>query len=245
MIKKIRIAVVLLLAVIAAAFSWRYFANREFFYAGTIEATEVDLSPRVSSVIAAFKVKEGEAVKSGQTLVELAGEDIKLAALQAERDYNRAVKLRKEGSMTQEAFDRLEFRHKDAALKVEWCSILSPLDGTVLDTYFEAGEQVGPGMKLLTLADLSEVWAVVYVPQTLLAKISLNMAVQGVIPELKMRRFEGRITHIASEAEFTPKNVQTRNERTRLVYGVKVVFPNPDGTLKPGMTIEVKLPEAK
>ena len=63
------------------------------------------------------------------------------------------------------------------------------------------------------------------------------------LPELGMKRFEGKSTHIRDEAEFTPKNVQTRDERARLVYAVKVSFPNTDRALKPGMTIEVRLPE--
>ena len=104
--------------------------------------------------------------------------------------------------------------------------------------------RLDPGMKLLTLADLGEVWAVVYVPQPLLAKLSLDMEVEGVLPELPGKRFKGRVSHIHSEAEFTPKNVQTREERTRLVFGVKVRFPNPDRVLKPGMTVEVRLPRA-
>ena len=57
------------------------------------------------------------------------------------------------------------------------------------------------------------------------------------------RTYPGQVAFIASEAEFTPKNVQTRKERTRLVFAVKVSFPNPDGTLKPGMTLEVELPQ--
>jgi len=58
-----------------------------------------------------------------------------------------------------------------------------------------------------------------------------------------MRKLTGRVTHINSEAEFTPKNVQTRQERTRLVFGVKISFDNKDGLLKPGMTIEMDLPD--
>jgi HlyD family secretion protein len=68
------------------------------------------------------------------------------------------------------------------------------------------------------------------------------MPVNGYLPEAGDRAFPGRISVIYSEAEFTPKNVQTRSERTRLVFAVKVSFPNPDETLKPGMTVEVELP---
>jgi HlyD family secretion protein len=77
---------------------------------------------------------------------------------------------------------------------------------------------------------------------TAVIKISLGLSVDGFIPESKMKKIPGKIVHIKDEAEFTPRNVQTRKERTRLVYGVKVEFENSDGFLKPGMTIEIKLP---
>ena len=93
------------------------------------------------------------------------------------------------------------------------------------------------------MADLSEVWAYIYVPHDLLARLSAGMEVKGFLPEAGDREFPGRISVIHSEAEFTPKNVQTRKERTRLVFAVKVSFPNPGETLKPGMTVEVALPE--
>jgi len=92
------------------------------------------------------------------------------------------------------------------------------------------------------VADLSRVWAYLYVPEPLLAKLKPGMRVVGRLPEVGDRTFEGRLAHIREKAEFTPKNVQTREERTRLVYGVKVEFANPDRVLKPGMTIEVSLP---
>ncbi len=63
----------------------------------------------------------------------------------------------------------------------------------------------------------------------------------GFLPELNMRRFEGKISYVSDAAEFTPKNVQTREERTRLVFGIKITFSNPDELLKPGMSIEIKL----
>jgi HlyD family secretion protein len=173
----------------------------------------------------------------------LTGDDIKLAAEIAERDYQRALKLRNSGSMPQESFDRIRFKRDDAALRASWCVINSPLDGTVIDRYHEPGELVNPSMKLLTLADLNHVYAYIYVPQTMLAHVQLDQKIQGVIPELGAKTVEGRVSHIRDQAEFTPKNVQTREERTRLVYGIKVSFDNTDRVLKPGMTVEVKLLE--
>jgi HlyD family secretion protein len=77
----------------------------------------------------------------------------------------------------------------------------------------------------------------------MLARIRPGMAVEGVLPELQGRGFPGAVLKINDEAEFTPKNVQTRAERTRLVFGVKIGFDNPERVLKPGMPIEVTLPE--
>ncbi len=231
-------------AVLALLLGWKLLIRREFLYAGTVEATEVDISSRLNSIIAAFDAAEGRQVRVGEPLVRLACEDVKLAADIAQRDYKRAKDLHHSGVMPQENYDRFQNKRDDASLKLDWCAIKAPMDAVVLATYHEANELVSPGMKLLTLADLREVWAIVYVPEPLLAKLSLDMPVEGILPETPGRAFKGRISHINDEAEFTPKNVQTREERTRLVFGVKVKFPNPDGALKPGMTVEVRLPKA-
>jgi HlyD family secretion protein len=238
--RKIAIPVVLILAGVTI---WKLSSGGNFRYAGTVEATEVDLSARVSSTISSYEVKEGDAVTAGQVLVRLSGEDIKLAAASAESDFERAEKVYKSGAMPFESYDHLRVKRDDTALRAAWCTVKAPLAGSVLDTYHEVGEWVTPGVKLLTIGDLSSVWAVFYVPQTSLAKVSLGLEVTGTLPEVPGRKFLGRVTHISSEAEFTPKNVQTRKERTRLVYGVKVTFPNPDGMLKPGMTLEAQLPD--
>ena len=240
--KKKIIPIVLVLGV-AAFLSWKLLHKEEFLFAGTIEATEVDISPRLSSLIASLKVDEGQTVSKGQVLVELDSQDLKLAFDIAEREYKRAQNLIKSESIPRENYDRIEYKYKDTQMRLDWCTIVSPLNGTVLNKYHENGEYVNVGTKLLTLADLDEVWAIIYLPQNILSKISLEMKVKGIVPEMGTRTFEGRITHINDEAEFTPKNVQTREERTRLVFGVKVTFPNPDKVLKPGMTIEVRLPQ--
>jgi HlyD family secretion protein len=217
---KVRLIVAALVVVLVAGVALRAWLLREpFRYVGTIEATEVDISARVASAIDRVSVQEGDAVRSGQLLVTLACEDIKVSAIQAERDFRRAAKL-----------------HKD-----DWCTIRAPLDATVLTRYREPGELVSPGMKLLTLGDLRTPWAYVYVEQPMLARLRVGMDVTGFLPELGKRSVPGKIIKISDEAEFTPKNVQTREERTRLVYGVKIEFANPEGLLKPGMPIEVEL----
>lgn len=240
--KRLRLAAAAILAVSILSFALWHFLGREFLYAGTIEVTEVDVSARVSSVIERVEVREGQQVEAGQSLLKLACEDIRLAADLAKSNYDRARQLAKQGSLSQADFDRAKYQYEDAVLRKAWCDVAAPGKGTVLSIYREAGELVGPGTKLLTLGDLSEAWAYIYVGQALLASLKLGQEVEGVLPEMPGRTFKGRIAHIRDEAEFTPRNVQTRDERSRLVYGIKTAFSNPDGILKPGMTIEVRLP---
>ena len=240
--KKKLIPIVIVAAAAAVVFV-RTRNSRDFRYAGTVEATEVDLSARISGVIERYGAREGDPVKKGETIAALDCADLRLAAGIAAEDFKRAEELLGAGTLSRESYDRLKYKRDDSALKVEWCAVKSPTDGRLLYSYHEKGELVGPGTKLATVADLSEVWAYVYVPHDLLARLSTGMAVKGYLPEAGDREFPGRISVIYSEAEFTPKNVQTRKERTRLVFAVKVSFPNPDGALKPGMTVEVKLPD--
>jgi HlyD family secretion protein len=232
-----------LLAAVAAAFvAWKFYSRVPLRYAGTVEATDVDLSPRVSSTISTVTVHEGDTVVPGQTLVELGCEDLKLAATIAASDFARSEKLYKEGSTPFETFDRDRNKRDATALPVSWCKIASPIGGTVLARLHEPGEWVSPGVKILTLADLGGVYAYAYVPQDVLYKLKPGAEVSAYLPEAGDHPRRGTIAFIRPDAEFTPKNVQTRAERTRLVFGVKVALDNADGLLKPGMPIEIELP---
>lgn len=242
--KRIPIIVVVLLS-LAGLTVWWLLRPKLFYYAGTVEGTEVTLSARVASVIATLPVKEGEAVQKGRTLLTLTGEDYKLAAELANKEFKRAQRLLQSGSLPQAEFDKIRFQKNKADLAVDWCTIAAPQDARVEQLYKEPGEMVAPGMQLLTLTDISEVWAFIYVEQTRLAFLSPGLVVKGLLPEMPGKTFKGTIAMIRDKAEFTPKNVQTRDERERLVYGVKIRFDNSEKILKPGMTIEVELPEEK
>jgi HlyD family secretion protein len=187
-------------------------------------------------------VQEGDVVVPGQILVELGCEDLKLAADIAAHDFARSERLYKEGSTPFETFDRDRNRRDATALSVSWCRLASPIHGTVLARLHEPGEWASPGVNLLTLADLDSVYAYIYVPQTALYTLKPGQELQAFLPEAGDKPRRARVAFIRPEAEFTPKNVQTREERTRLVFGVKVYFDNSDRALKPGMPVEVKLP---
>lgn len=239
--KNFKFAIPVLL--VAALVSWKFATRVNFRYAGTVEATDVSLSPRISSTISTVTVHEGDVVSPGQALVDLGCEDLRLAAGLAAHDFERSERLYKVGSTPFETYDRDRNRRDMTALQVSWCRIDSPIHGTVLARLHEPGEWASPGVSLLTLADLDQLYVYAYVPQTVLYKVHPGDEVAVFLPEAGDKPRKGRVAFVRPEAEFTPKNVQTREERTRLVYGVKVMLDNSDQALKPGMPIEVALPQ--
>uniref|UniRef100_UPI003217EB98 HlyD family secretion protein n=1 Tax=uncultured Draconibacterium sp. TaxID=1573823 RepID=UPI003217EB98 len=121
------------------------------------------------------------------------------------------------------------------------CNVISPIEGTVLETYAEQGELTATGKSLFKVADLSKLDLKVYVSGAQLPEIKLGRQVEVLIDksEKENQSLTGTITWISSEAEFTPKIIQTKEERVKLVYAVKVAVTN-NGTLKIGMPGEIK-----
>jgi multidrug resistance efflux pump len=117
-------------------------------------------------------------------------------------------------------------------------TITSPITGMVTSRSTHAGETAAPGTTLLTLANLDQVTLVIYVPEAQVGHVRVGQPVEVAADSFPERAFVGTVTTIAGEAEFTPRNVQTREERVNLVFAVKVVIPNPDHALKPGMTAD-------
>lgn len=124
--------------------------------------------------------------------------------------------------------------------QIERCKIKSPVAGTVLETYVEKGELAAPGKPVFKIADLSTLTLKVYVSGAQLNEIKIGQTVDVYIDKnsSENQKMEGKISWISSEAEFTPKIIQTKEERVKLVYAVKVEVKN-DGTLKLGMPGEV------
>jgi multidrug resistance efflux pump len=132
---------------------------------------------------------------------------------------------------------------EQARILLEDAWVLAPTAGTVTEQLVEEGEVVGNGGTLLTLARLDEVYLTIYVTTEEMARVRLGQAAQVSVDGYPGRTFEGRVTWIADEAEFTPKNVQTKDERVRQVFRVRITLPNPDGTLKPGLPADAVLRE--
>jgi HlyD family secretion protein len=131
-----------------------------------------------------------------------------------------------------------EARMASLEQQIRDATVVSPLAGVATEKVAQQGELLQAGSPLCVITDLANAWLTVYVVETDLGRLRLGQPAV-VVTDLGQRR-DGHITYISSEAEFTPKNVQTRDERVKLVYKVKVGLDNRDGLFKPGMPSEAR-----
>ncbi|MFB3892500.1 MAG: HlyD family secretion protein [Phycisphaerae bacterium] len=128
-----------------------------------------------------------------------------------------------------------------ARTRLGFCTLLAPVSGVVLSKNTEAGEYVAAGTPIVTVGDLRNIWLRAYINETDLERVKLGQRVKVTTDAYPHTRYEGRISFIASQAEFTPKNVQTAKERVKLVYRIKITVPNEDLALKPGMPADAEI----
>lgn len=121
--------------------------------------------------------------------------------------------------------------------QLQKCRIASPIRGTVLTKYAEAGEMTAAGRPLFKVADLEHIYLRAYVeaPQLTALRLGQEVTVYADRGEADRTPYPGRVVWISGEAEFTPKTIQTRDERSNLVYAVKIAVDNSDGQIKLGM----------
>ncbi len=144
------------------------------------------------------------------------------------------------------AAGRARLRQAEATLQqlqaqLTYTVITSPLNGVVLIKNMEPGELANIGSPIVTIADLDNVWLRVYVPEPDIGKIKLGQTATVTVDSYPNKSFQGKVAEISSQAEFTPKNVQTKKERVNLVFGVKINLSNPEHLLKPGMPADAEI----
>lgn len=149
--------------------------------------------------------------------------------------HNNTASLNESGSAIQSQVERITDQIAD-------CYITSPIAGTVLTKYCETGEYVVPGKPLLKVANLNKIYLRAYFTSAQLADLKLGQQVTVVanFGGEKLYDYPGKITWISSESEFTPKNIQTQDSRSNLVYAVKIAVQN-DGRIKIGGYGNVKI----
>lgn len=217
---------------------------KELYSEGFISAGEVDKMKEAYEVAKAkeYSAKENlKLIKKGARFYELEGAraDVKAS------NHHLAILLAGARPNTIEAA-KAKLGQAKAVLKqtvkqLRDTVLYSPIRGVVLHKGKENGEVVKTGEPVLTLVDLNDIWVRGYIPEDEIGLVKIGTKAQVKIDSLPQKTFYGEVTEIASQAEFTPKNVQTKKERVNLVFRVKVRIKNEDGILKPGMPADVEL----
>jgi HlyD family secretion protein len=230
---------------------------------GNIEATDVRLSFRAQGKIKELLVDEGIVVKTGDVVARLDTDELaKLKAeaeaslkaaefvyQRAQEDYGRLENLFQAGAIPAQKRDTAKTNADSAKANVDalratldlagtrlgFAELASPLDGFILTKSAEAGEVVQPGATIFTAADLKNIWLTAYINETDLGRVKLNQVVDIKTDTYPTKVYQGRISFISQEAEFTPKQIQTTEERVKLVYRIKIMVDNTKLELKPGM----------
>ena len=149
----------------------------------------------------------------------------------------------------QEKIDQAETRVREAEQKVaqarlalSYTELIAPMDGVVFSRSAEPGEFLNPATPVLVVGDLAHPWLRAYVGETVLGKLKLGQKAQVFTDSFPDKPYNGTLSFISSEAEFTPKAVQTFEERVKLMFRIKISLPNPKGELRPGMPADAKIP---
>jgi HlyD family secretion protein len=260
---------------LAVYFVPRLLDNRDngMLASGTVEATEAQLGFQAAGRIESIGVQEGDKVKQGQVLAQLDTRETEARLAQAraqiaatelrlhdaQRDLGRSRELLAGGAIGQEAYDKAQLAFKVAqsdnaqaranaqAIEAMLANMVihAGFDGVVTVRHREPGEIVAPGVPVLTVMNPDDRWVRIYIPEYRIGAVHRGQKAAIQTDTYRDKRYGGEVTYIASEAEFTPKNVQTTEERVKLVYAVKVrVTDDPGFELKPGMPADVTLETA-
>lgn len=206
---------------------------------GNIEATEINVGAEVAAPVVELKVDEGDTVKKDDELAKLddtmakAQYDQAKANLDAAKTQPNPLLL----AQAQAAFNLAE-------LSLTKTTVTAPMAGTVISRPIEVGELAGPGTTVFVVANLDRVNLVVYIPETDLGQVKLGKEAKVSVDSFPDRTFSGTIKKIASEAEFTPANVQTKEQRVNLVFAVTISIKNAQHELKPGMPADATIKTA-
>ncbi|MEW6172404.1 MAG: HlyD family efflux transporter periplasmic adaptor subunit [Bacillota bacterium] len=206
-------------------------------------ALQEDSLQRAESLFGAEALPEQELV-ARQSQVRVARHQLEAAEAQLEAARARLALL-KAGSRPQ-TIDRLAAGVKQAQgglalaeLNLQKTKLIAPAAGVVSSLNFEKGELIRPGAEVATLLDDRKLWLNVYVPENDLGQVRVGQNVHVAVDTYPGRTFPGKVVYIAPEAEFTPRNVQTKKDRVNLVFRVKVEVTGGQGDLRPGLPADV------
>ncbi len=182
-------------------------------------------------------------VDAAKAQFDSAGKAVEIA--QARVDALKAGPTKEQVAVAEAAVKQAEAALGVLQAQASKMTISSPVSGVITRRVAHAGEIAAPNAPLLSVANLETVTLTIYVPETQIGSIRIGDAIPVSVDSFPNKSFGGRVVFIASQAEFTPRNVQTKAERVNTVFAVKVQIPNPAFELKPGMPADATLPPAQ
>ncbi|MDD3275020.1 MAG: efflux RND transporter periplasmic adaptor subunit [Candidatus Omnitrophica bacterium] len=237
--------------------------SRRIKVSGNIEGDDVRISFRVEGQIEELLVDEGYVVKKGDLVAKLKTDELtrirdeaagalKAAEYQyqlAKIDYQRAENLLIAGATTTQNRDQArtkmdslnsEIQKLQASLdlaetRLGFANLVSPLNGFILVKSSLSGEVVQVGTPVFTCVDLNDIWVTGYINEKDLGRVKLNQDAVVTTDSYPGKTYKAKLSYISGQAEFTPKYIQTTEERVKYVYRVKVRVDNSSLDLKPGM----------
>ena len=252
-------------AAVSAFIIYKHIESAKFIkVSGNIEGDDVRISFRVQGQIEELLADEGTVLKVGDVVARLKKDELiqnkneaeaawKLAKYQFDLDrldYIRAENLFTEGAISAQqrdaaktkfdtdraSVDQTRAAFELAKIKLEdWADLKSPLNGYVIVKSALQGEVVQVGAPVFTAVDLNDIWVSAYINETDLGKIKLNQKAYIKTDSYPNKKYKGWVSFISQQTEFTPKYIQTTEERVKYVYRIKVQVDNSSLDLKPGM----------
>mgnify|MGYP001250913093 CR=1 FL=1 len=252
--KRPPIPVIVLLVVALAAGGWWWWSSTRPAasidrLSGVAETRTYQVAATIAGRITEVKVAEGDAVTEGQVVATLDAAPLNLVVDQANAGLDAAKATLKQAqddsaSAAELAADTARVKQAEASValaktQVDNATIKAPHAGRVVTVTANAGQNAAPGKTLLTIADPAQVYLRVFVPETRLGAIKVGQA--ATVTTDAAKTLQGTVTFVATDAEFTPNNVETKDNRAKLVYEVRVSVTGADGVLLAGQPADVAL----
>lgn len=218
-------------------------------FSGSVEADQYQITPALAGRIIEVKISEGDKVTKGQLLVQLDSAAMKLQLQQAQQGVTAAkaavTNARNDGTSADVTAAKAKVKQAEAAVKLAevqlgYTRVTAPRDGVVTSVVANVGQNAAPGKTLATIIDPNSLFVRVFVPETQIGQVKLATSAR-LTTDSAPQSFTGQVSYIASESEFTPNNVQTKDQRVKLVYEVRVRVTDTSGILKAGMPVDVAL----
>lgn len=224
-------------------------SEKDIGYSGFVEGNSVQIQSELAGKISEIHIQEGSVIKSGDELISLNTEqlDLEIENAKVGIDIAKAKKEEADASGRDYLIDQADGAIKQAEnnlklleLQKSKSTLRGPIEGVVQDIHITEGEVVNPNETLVTIIDNNNKEVVVYVDEKDLSLIEKEKKIKVKSVAYDRRTFEGIVKRIATEAEFTPQNVQTKEERAKRVFAVTIDVSKIT-ELKPGMSVDIDL----